>query len=61
MRNDEAFLGAIDPEHYMSAEFRDLIVRMLAFDGGRRPTVHDIRNHAWMKLETSPQGVRQKL
>ena len=39
MGDDEAFLQSVDPDHYMSPEFRDLIVKMLAFDSARRPTV----------------------
>ena len=37
--DDEGFLNLIDPDHYMSSEFRDLIVKMLAFDSSRRPSV----------------------
>ena len=37
--DEDAFLKAVDPDHYMSPEFRDLIVKMFAFDSTRRPTV----------------------
>lgn len=32
----------------LSAEFKDLILRFFSYDGSKRPTVEEIRNHPWM-------------
>ena len=32
----------------VSAEFKDLISKMLAYDGSQRPTLEEIRTHPWM-------------
>ena len=33
---------------HLSAEFKDLIVNMLAYDGRQRPTIDEIKAHPWM-------------
>ena len=33
---------------HLSAEFKDLIVSMLAYDGRQRPTIDEIKGHPWM-------------
>ena len=33
---------------YFSAEFKDLIIRMLDCDGSKRPTIDEIRKHPWL-------------
>ena len=38
----------------LTDEFKDLIIRMLDFDGSKRPTIDEIRNHPWM-MEQSLQ------
>ena len=32
----------------LSAEFKDLISKMLAYEGSQRPTIEEIRTHPWM-------------
>lgn len=32
----------------LSAEFKDLILKFFAYDGGKRPTIDQIRAHPWM-------------
>ena len=32
----------------LSAEFKDLIIKMFAYDGSQRPTIDEIRTHPWM-------------
>jgi len=33
----------------LSAEFKDLIIKMFSYDPTKRPTNDEIRNHPWMK------------
>lgn len=44
----ERYWGTVDKKNTLSEEFKDLIVEMFAEDGGRRPTLHQIRGHPWM-------------
>ena len=46
---------------HLSANFKDLIVRMLAYDSKRRPTIDDIRNHPWMKEKGFQINLESKL
>lgn len=32
----------------LSDEFKDLMMRMFAYEGSQRPTIEEIRNHPWM-------------
>lgn len=32
----------------MSNDFKDLIIKMFSYDGAKRPTVEELRNHPWM-------------
>jgi serine/threonine-protein kinase SIK1 len=32
----------------LSADFKDLIIKMFSYDGKKRPTVAEIRSHPWM-------------
>lgn len=33
----------------LSEEFKDLILSMFCYDGKKRPTVEQLKNHPWMK------------
>ena len=37
----------------LSEEFKDLVLKMLAYDPAKRPTIEEIKNHPWMKKEFS--------
>jgi len=41
----------------LSAEFKDLIIRMLSYEGKKRPTVEEIKNHPWMKVPYSAKEI----
>jgi serine/threonine protein kinase len=71
-RKDEYFYnllleGKID--HYwkkvggqaLSPEFKDLIESIFSYDGKRRPTVEQLRDHPWMKKPFSVKLTRQTL
>ena len=47
----EKFFECSGVEH-LSAEFKDLISKMLAYEGSERPTIEDIRTHPWMRLNS---------
>jgi len=32
----------------LSAEFKDLILKMFSYDGANRPDVNAIKNHPWL-------------
>ena len=37
---------------HFTDEFKDLIIRMLDFDGSKRPTIDELRKHPWMMEQT---------
>lgn len=38
-----------------SDEFKDLVIRMLAYNGLERPTLAQIQNHPWMEGPVPPK------
>jgi len=36
----------------LSADFKDLILRLFSFDGNKRYTVEEIKSHPWMQSAT---------
>jgi len=36
----------------LSSEFKDLIIKMFSYDGSKRPTIAEIRNHPWMQASS---------
>lgn len=45
----------------LSDDFKDLIMKMFAFEGKDRPTVEEIKNHPWMKVPINMKEVRHDL
>lgn len=45
----------------LSEEFKDLIIKMFSYDGSKRPTVAEIRNHPWMAKEFDLKAIRQNI
>jgi len=46
----------------LSAEFKDLILALFAFDGSKRPTINQIRQHPWLnKGGFNYEATRQNL
>lgn len=45
----------------LSAEFKDLIIRMFSYNGADRPSVEDIRNHAWMQQSFKVKDIRNNI
>lgn len=71
-KKDEYFYNLIlsgKLEHYwkkvggqnLSEEFKDLILRIFSYDGKKRPTVEEIKNHPWMKKPFSVKLQRQTI
>ena len=71
-KKDEYFYNLIltgKLEHYwkkvggqnLSEEFKDLILRIFSYDGKKRPTVEEIKNHPWMKKPFSMKIQRQHI
>lgn len=42
----------------LSADFKDLIIKMVNLDGAKRPTMDQIKNHPWMKKTISMKEQR---
>lgn len=38
---------------HLSAEFKDLIERMFAYDANKRPTIDEINQHPWMNVAST--------
>lgn len=45
----------------LSPEFKELILSMFSYDPKKRPTVDELRNHAWMKKPMSHKMTKQSL
>lgn len=71
-KKDEYFYNLIlsgKLEHYwkkvggqnLSEEFKDLILKIFSYDGKKRPTVEEIKNHPWMKKPISMKLQRQTI
>jgi serine/threonine protein kinase len=45
----------------LSDEFKDLILSIFSYDGRKRPTIEQIKNHKWMQKPYSTKLVRQAI
>lgn len=45
----------------LSAEFKDLILSIFSYDGNKRPTVKQIREHPWMQQQFSMKLTRSNV
>jgi len=45
----------------LSPEFKDLILKMFSYDGAKRPTVEELRNHPWMAKSYDIKAARSDL
>ena len=45
----------------LSSEFKDLIIKMFSYDGSKRPSIEQIRNHPWMKANYNLKTIRNDL
>lgn len=45
----------------LSPDFKDLVLKMFSFEGHKRPTLDEIKNHPWMKKPFSVKLTRQSL
>lgn len=45
----------------LSPEFKELILSMFSYDPSKRPTVEDLKNHAWLKKPFSFKLTKQSL
>jgi serine/threonine protein kinase len=49
----------------LSPEFKDLILKMFSYDGSKRPTVDELKNHPWMlkpiDMKVSRANILEKL
>lgn len=71
-KKDEYFYNLIlqgKIEHYwkkvggqnLSDDFKDLILKIFSYDGKKRPTVEEIKNHPWMKQTYSVKLQREQI
>jgi len=42
----------------LSDEFKDLILKMFSYDGKKRPTIDEVKNHPWMQKAFSTKLTR---
>merc|ERR1712159_810891 len=42
----------------LSPEFKDLILKMFSYDGNKRPTIEELKNHPWIKKPFSVKMTR---
>ena len=45
----------------LSADFKDLILRLFSYDPAARPTLEEVRAHPWMSSGFDVEGVREQL
>jgi len=45
----------------LTAEFKDLILKMFSYDGSKRPTVSELRSHPWMQKPIDMKKSRQSI
>ena len=45
----------------LSDEFKDLIIKMFQYEGDKRPTLDEIANHPWMKVDINVGKVQSAL
>jgi len=45
----------------LSDEFKDLILKMFNYDGKKRPTIDELKNHPWMKLPYSIKTTKENI
>lgn len=45
----------------MSDEFKDLILKMFSYDGKKRPTIEELRNHPWMQVPYNVKETKDSL
>ena len=45
----------------LSAEFKDLILRMFSYDASKRPSVDELRNHPWMQKAYDHKAARASI
>jgi len=45
----------------LSEEFKDLILRMFSYDGSKRPSVEELKEHPFMQKSYDLKGVRNNL
>merc|ERR1711939_33855 len=45
----------------LSDDFKDLVLRMFNYDGKKRPTVEEIKNHPWMQTPYNVKGVKENI
>jgi len=45
----------------LSADFKDLIIKMFSYDGKQRPTIDEIRAHPWMQSNVNLKEIRHDI
>jgi len=45
----------------LSPEFKDLILKMFSYDGNKRPTIDQLKNHPWVKKPFSIKMTRSSI
>lgn len=42
----------------LSADFKDLIIKIFSFEGNKRPTLKEIANHPWMQVDYNVKKIK---
>jgi serine/threonine protein kinase len=45
----------------LSADFKDLIIKMFSYNGKNRPSIDEIRGHPWMQTGHNMKGIRSEI
>lgn len=45
----------------LSDDFKDLILKMFSYDGKKRPTIEELKNHPWMQTPYSVKSVKENI
>jgi len=45
----------------LSDDFKDLVLRMFNYDGKKRPTIEELKNHPWMQTPYNVKSVKENI
>jgi serine/threonine protein kinase len=45
----------------LSDDFKDLVLKMFSYDGKKRPTIQELKNHPWMQVPYSVKTTRENI
>jgi len=45
----------------LSDDFKDLVLKMFSYDGKKRPTIQELKNHPWMQVPYSVKMTKENI